>query len=370
MIKLKIGILGTRGIPNYHGGFEQFAEFFSVYLQKNGHETYVYCSGNHPYKEKQYKGVTLIHCGDPEDKIGTVGQFIYDYNCLMDARKREFDILLQLGYTSNSIWHKLLPKKSIVITNMDGLEWKRSKYSKPVRKFLKYAESLAVKSSDYLIADSIGIQDYLKNTYSKESKYIPYGAFVFSNPEEEILKQYAVKAYNYNMLIARMEPENNIEVILDGVVKSKSNTPFLVIGKNDANSFGNYLTKKYKKYPNIQFLGGIYNQNHLNNLRHYSNLYFHGHTVGGTNPSLLEAMASNALIVAHKNEFNATILGEDAFYFLNSNEIGKILIKIQDKNNWNSYLQNNKLKIENTYSWEIINSSYLDFMKKTYAQNS
>lgn len=367
---MKIGILGTRGIPNYHGGFEQFAEFFSVYLQKNGHETYVYCSDNHPFKEKKYKEVSLIHCSDPEDKIGTAGQFIYDYNCIKDARKRDFDILLQLGYTSNSIWYKLLPKKPIIITNMDGLEWKRSKYNKQVRRFLKYAESLAVKSSDYLIADSIGIQNHLQESYSKTSKYIPYGAVVFSNPEKKVLKEYNVSEYGYNMLIARLEPENNIETILDGVVESYDDKPFLVVGKHDVNKYGSYLAKKFKSHKNIRFLGGIYNQNHLNNLRNFSKLYFHGHTVGGTNPSLLEAMASNALIVAHNNEFNKSILGEDAFYFSDSKEIKETLIKIKDKNNWTTYLENNKVKIANTYSWETINNSYLEFMKHTYEQNT
>jgi len=367
---MKIGILGTRGIPNYHGGFEQFAEYFSVFLQKNGHETYVYCSNKHPFKENIYKGVTLIHCNDPEDKIGTAGQFIYDYNCIKDARKRDFDILLQLGYTSNSIWHKLLPKKPIIITNMDGLEWKRSKYNKQVRQFLKYAESLAVKSSDYLIADSIGIKKYLENTYTTNSKYIPYGAVVFSDPKNEIIQEYSVPAYGYNMLIARIEPENSIETILDGVVKSNTNTPFLVIGKQDINKFGKYLTKKYRKHKNIRFLGGIYNQDHLNNLRYYSKLYFHGHTVGGTNPSLLEAMASQALIIAHNNEFNETILGKDAFYFSTSDEVSQLVTEIENKNDWNAYLEKNTSKIQNAYSWEKINNSYLEFMKDTYAQNT
>ena len=133
---MKIGILGTRGIPNYHGGFEQFAEYFSIYLAENNHEVYVYNSHSHPYQKKHFKGVNIIHCKDPENKMGTVGQFIYDFNCILDARKRNYDILLQLGYTSSSIWCKLLPPKTIVISNMDGLEWKRSKYPKMVQKFL------------------------------------------------------------------------------------------------------------------------------------------------------------------------------------------------------------------------------------------
>jgi len=367
LIQLKIGILGTRGIPNYHGGFEQFAEFFSVFLKEKGHEVYVYSSSNHPYQEKHFKEVQLIHCKDPEDKIGTVGQFIYDLNCIRDSRKRDFDILLQLGYTSNSVWHRWLPKNPIIITNMDGLEWKRTKYSKKVRRFLKYAESLAVKSSDYLIADSVGIQEYLKNTYNAPSTYIAYGSFLFSNPDEAILSEYNVKPDAYNMLIARLEPENNIETILDGVVKSKSDLPFLVVGKHDTNAFGAYVKEKFKANTNIRFLGGIYNQEHLNNLRQYSKVYFHGHTVGGTNPSLLEAMASNSLIVAHDNEFNKAILNEDAFYFSNAEGVTSAINTIETKQEYKHFLVQNRDKIKNKYSWEIINNSYLEFMEKVHA---
>jgi hypothetical protein len=108
---MKIAILGTRGIPNYYGGFEQFAEFFSVYLAEKGHEVYCYNSHNHKFQENFFKGVHIIHQHDPEYKYGTFGQFIYDYNCIVDSRKRDFDIILQLGYTSSSIWYFLFPKK-------------------------------------------------------------------------------------------------------------------------------------------------------------------------------------------------------------------------------------------------------------------
>lgn len=366
---MKIGILGTRGIPNTYGGFEQFAEFFSVFLKQKGHEVYVYSSSSHEYQEKEYRGVHLIHCKDPEEKVGTIGQFVYDLNCIRDARKRDFDILLQLGYTSNSVWHRWLPKKPIILTNMDGLEWKRTKYSKKVRRFLKYAESLAVKSSDYLIADSVGIQDYLKQTYDVPSTYIAYGTFVFEDQNPGILSEYDVKPFQYNMLIARMEPENSIETILDGVVKSGENTPFLVIGKSDANKFGAYLTHKYGEYPNIRFLGGIYNLEHLNNLRFHSKVYFHGHTVGGTNPSLLEAMGSRSLIAAHDNQFNEAILGEEAFYFSDADGVARILNKVQDKEAHEALLSGNIEKIKTTFSWDIINNAYLALMEKCYEQN-
>ncbi|MDO5969482.1 DUF1972 domain-containing protein [Flavivirga aquimarina] len=358
---MKIAILGTRGIPNYHGGFEQFAEFFSVYLVKEGHEVVVYNSSDHPFKKKTFKGVEIIHKKDPEKRIGTIGQFIYDFNCIIDSRKRKFDIILQLGYTSSSIWHRLLPKSAAIITNMDGLEWKRSKYSKLVQKFLLHAEKLAVKSSDFLIADSFGIKEYLKAKYNKKSKFIAYGADIFKNPKEKKIDKYKIKAYYYNMLIARLEPENNIEIILDGVDKSKSDLPFLVIGKHNENEFGRYLKKKYRNSKNIRFIGGIYDIEELNNLRFFSNLYFHGHSVGGTNPSLLEAMASNALIIASDNIFNKSILKENAYYFSTSDDISKWINNLL-KNNNIKLLKNNKIKIEEEYSWEFIGNEYLSFM--------
>ena len=357
---MRIAILGTRGIPNYHGGFEQFAEFFSAYLVDHGHEVFVYNSSTHPYKESSFKGANIIHCYDPENKIGTVGQFIYDLNCILDSRKRDFDVILQLGYTSSSVWGWMLPKKSVIVTNMDGLEWKRSKYSKQVRRFLKYAEKLAVKTSDFLIADSYGIQDYLKQAYQVDSEYIAYGATNFTSPDSKFLAEYNVEEGNYNMLIARMEPENNIETILDGVMLAERKTPFLVIGKNDVNPFGRYLTKKFEN-THIRFCGGIYNLEHLNNLRYYSNIYFHGHSVGGTNPSLLEAMSSGALIAAHENIFNKSILRGNAFYFKDESDVSEI-IGNTDKTNHREFVVNNTAAIQNNYNWELINTKYLSYL--------
>ena len=138
-----------------------------------------------------------------------------------------------------------MPKKAILVTNMDGIEWKRSKFSKKVQKFLQYAESLAVKYSDYFIADSIGIQQYLKKEYQVESTYIPYGAEIMKNPDANILRKYNLKEYNYDIVIARMEPENNIEMILEGYVKSQKERKIVVVGSLNT-PFGKYISKKYQ----------------------------------------------------------------------------------------------------------------------------
>lgn len=361
---MKIALLGTRGVPNHHGGFEQFAEYFSVYLANMGHDVYVYNSHNHPYKEKTFKGVNIVHCFDAESRIGTAGQFIYDFNCIIDSRSRNFDIILQLGYTSSSLWYWLLPEKSLVITNMDGLEWKRTKYSKKTRDFLKKAEKWAAMNSDYLISDSIGIKSYLKETYNMDSKYIAYGSNVFNDPNDSELELYDVKPKEYNMLIARLEPENNIETILDGVVMSTTTLPFLVIGKLST-KFGGYLKNKFKDERRIIFLGGVYNQNHLNNLRYFSNLYFHGHSVGGTNPSLLEAMASCALIIAHNNVFNKSVLEENAFYFTKKEEIATALNTITKEKHQNM-IDGNINKINDDFNWDKINQEYLNYFVECF----
>lgn len=355
---MKIAIIGTRGIPNHYGGFEQCAEYLALGLVKRGFEVLVYNSHNHPYQEKEWNGVQIVHCYDPEDKLGTAGQFIYDLNCILDVRKRNCDVILQLGYTSSSIWGWLMPKKAVVTTNMDGLEWKRTKYSEKVKRFLKYAESLGVKYSHHLISDSIGIQNYLKEAYKVSSTYIAYGATLFQNDDFEVLNNYDLQPRKYDMLIARLEPENSIEIILDGVAKANLLRPFLVVGNHDT-PFGNYLKNKFSNFPQINFIGGIYNIDILNNLRYYSNIYFHGHTVGGTNPSLLEAMASNSLICANSNDFNKYILGNDAIYFNDVNDVANHLLNTKySDDRFQSMLIQNANKIRNIYDWELIIDQY------------
>lgn len=358
---MKVAIIGTRGIPNHYGGFEQFAQFLSEGLVKKGHEVAVYNSHNHPFREKTWRGVNIIHKYDPEFRIGTAGQFMYDLNCILDTRKRKFDVILNLGYTSSSVWSRLFPRRPVLITNMDGLEWKRTKFSKKVQRFLMYAEKLAVKHSDVLVADSEAIKDYITEKYAKPSHFIAYGAHLFTTPNQQITDRYQLRPYGYNILVARMEPENNIEVILDGVSQSKSEEPCLVVG-NYGNKFGTYLAEKFRNEKRIIFMGPVYDLEILNNLRYFSRYYFHGHSVGGTNPSLLEAMASNCFIISHNNEFNKSVLRDNALYFNNADDIATILDKPYDTSLKDSFTKSNKQKIETTYSWENIIQLYENLM--------
>ncbi|MFN8250306.1 MAG: DUF1972 domain-containing protein [Ferruginibacter sp.] len=362
---MKIGIIGTRGIPNEYGGFEQLAEKLSVGLVQKGNEVVVYNSHRHSYRQKEFHGVQIVHCFDAEYLIGTAGQFIYDFNCVMDARKRDFDVLLFLGYTSSSVWGKLYPEHAIIISNMDGFEWKRRKYSKPVQRFLRYAEKLAVKYSHYFVADSIAMHAYLKNKYGKDSAYIAYGAEVFNSAREELLASYNLSSKNYFMLMARMEPENNIEMILDGFHQSASDKKFVVVG-NMNNKFGRHILRRFSSDERIVFAGAIYNNELTHTLKHNCPLYFHGHTVGGTNPSLIEAMASRVLIAAHDNHFNRAVLSENGYYFSNSGDVRSIIESFHSAVKEELMTQKNFEKIKTDYNWPLIIEQYEKFICNCY----
>ncbi|BDS09653.1 DUF1972 domain-containing protein [Aureispira anguillae] len=360
---MKIGIIGTRGIPNKYGGFEQFAMYFAEYLVQEGFEVTVYNSSDHPYQANSWRGVTIQPIFDPERHIGTFGQFVYDFLSILNSRKKHYDVIFQLGYTSSSIWGWLFPKKARIITNMDGLEWKRTKYNKWVQAFLKTAEKWAVKQSDCLIADSIGIQTYLKQKYQAESVYIPYGATVFEDHNKAVLANYSLKPFSYNLVIARLVPENNVETIIKGHL-DKNSTPLCIIG-NFNNKYGLSLVKKYNQ--KVIFLGAIYDINQLNNLRYYSNLYFHGHSVGGTNPSLLEAMACSCLIIAHDNPFNRAVLAQNAYYFTSEMDIQALLGL--NRQTEQTKITNNLHKIESVYSYELIHQQLKNLIKKVAKKN-
>ena len=350
---MKIAILGTRGIPNYYGGFEHISEYVSAGLVKKGHSVTVYNSHNHPYKANTWNGVNIQHCYDPEYLIGTAGQFVYDLNCLMDARRKKFDVVLLMGYTSSSVWGMLYPKKSAIITNMDGLEWKRSKYSKPVQQFLKYAEKLAVKHSHFYISDSRVIKDYLERKYNIVSEYIPYGADLISKIEREQLDTVSAKKEDYFLLIARMEPENNIETILEGFNTSNSHRTFKVLG-DTSNRFGQYIRHRFKNDERIQFKGAIFDTAKVRMMQNSSYLYFHGHSVGGTNPSLLEAMA------------NKSVLHSDAFYFSDVDGVRHLVENVQRDGTEKAMVKNNVHKIAFQFNWEKIVNEYEAFIIECY----
>lgn len=274
-------------------------------------------------------------------------------------RKEDFDIIYEAGYTS------IIPayirfnvkniKHPIFTTNMDGLEYKRTKFNKWVRKFVFWEEQMAVKHSHYLIADNMGIKDYYKEKYGKESKFLAYGANIYDNYNDDYLEEYGLEKNSYLLIIARLEPENNLEMAIDGYITSNQygKMPLIIVGKTNTR-YGKYLVEHYKERKNVRFVGGIYDFDKINSIRHFSYAYFHGHSVGGTNPSLLEAMASECFILSHDNIFNKSVLGSNAIYYSSAGDVKELLDKIGDleAEHKADYLHNNLNVIRGQYSWE------------------
>ncbi len=364
---MRVGIIGTRGIPNAYGGFEEFAQHLGIYLVGKGHEAVVYSSALHPFQEGEYEGVKIIHRYDPEDKLGTIGQFIYDFNCIRHARGQNFDVILQLGYTSSSVWSWLMPREAIILTNMDGLEWKRSKFSQPVQSFLRRAESWAVKGSHGLVADNPEIKRYLDEKYRVESTCIAYGAIVPSIRDSTPLQHYGLEERGYDMLIARMVPENNLEMILEGRMIAKTSRPLLVIGDKD-DAYSSFLREKFgSDDQKVRFMGAIYDKDLLDCLRQHCGYYLHGHSVGGTNPSLIEAMACEALILAHENAFNLSVLRESGVYFSSAQKLAELLDQSPDEQQHDLLRAANLGRAKEAYDWGKINAQYLDLFERSLA---
>lgn len=358
---MKIAILGTRGIPNNYGGFEQCAEYLSIGLVRKGHDVTTYSPHFHPYKKSTYKGVKIIKKLSPENIFGnSASNFIYDYLCFKDATRRDFDIILELGLITSSLSIIFCNHKGkIVATNLDGLEWKRSKWNKIIQLLTKQLEKYGVKKSDYLIADNIAIQQYIKNEYSRKSQYIAYGAVDTLPPDKSSLAYYDIQT-PYFLSIARLEPENNLEMMFDAYIKSQSKIPYYIVG-NHPTPYGDLLKDRYRN-TGIIFLGAIFNKPDLDNMRYFSKAYIHGHSVGGTNPALLEAMAAKTLIIAHNNRFNQSVLEKNAFYFSSSEELSKLFQEDLSLKSTN-FIANNFKKIKSKYQWSIIVDEYEKYFK-------
>jgi glycosyltransferase involved in cell wall biosynthesis len=346
---MKIAILGTRGIPNNYGGSEANAEILSPLFAKMGHEVTVYNPDEHPYRGDEWNGVKIRRVICRESRFGIWATLLYDYLCLRDATRSDFDVILELGYVPCALFYPLRRRKALLCTNMDGLEWKRSKWGPILRRFALLTEKLAARHSDLLIADNPAIQDYYAQKYHQESVYISYGAQVIEAPDSTRLADFSVIADGYYLLIARMEPENNIETILDGYVSSGSDYPMLLVGKTNTRH-SKHLLRKFGGHEGIRFLGGIYDYDVLSSLRCHARLYFHGHSVGGTNPSLLEAMATGALIAAHDNPFNRTVLDDRALYFLSAEDVSRLL---KDEHSYlrADWVPTNRDRVREKHTW-------------------
>lgn len=360
---LRVALLGTRGIPAAYGGFETFAEQLSIRLVQHGYSVTVYAEADEECipEDSTYQGVTIRYRRRPSWGPGSV--VAYDCACLWDAR-RNFDVVYMLGY--GAAWACWLPRLwgTPVWINVDGLEWKRSKWSLLARLYLRVMEAVATRTATHLIADAeaIALRFRLKYPGGAKCTTIAYGADVVcvEQVNSDDLSQWGLRSGQYTLVVARPEPENHLLEIIEGYPQHAPNWPLVIVG--DVGGVNNYQRSLLAlKSDRIRFLGGIYDASKLTSLRVHAAIYVHGHSVGGTNPSLLEAMACGNLIVAHDNQFNREVVGEAAWYFKNSSELAEAIqfLSTAKAEHLKKLRYQVQERVRARYSWDQIAQQYM-----------
>ena len=366
-----VAIIGSKGIPARYGGFETLAENLVKHLSSK-HEFIVYCSAEaYPSRRSTYLGAKLVYLPLNANGVQSVP---YDIWSMIDA-SRKADVLLVLG-VSGCIFLPLLKlfSKKTVVVHLDGIDWQRPKWGWLARNFLRLSENIAVRFADKLIADNTAIQEYIHENYRRKSEFIAYGGDnavsdlpvkggndlsvvslhkTSADMDESLLTSGAAE---YVVAVCRIEPENNVHVILDAFTKLDS-LSLIFIGNWAANDYGKSLRKQYRDVANIQMIDPIYRPEKLFNIRSNALLYVHGHSAGGTNPSLVEAMCLGLPVMAYDVIFNRATTHNKAIYFSNTSELLSRLRNI-DRNQLQQ-MSETMLDIgRDQYTWSIICSHY------------
>lgn len=352
----KVAIIGSVGIPAKYGGFETLVEYLTLNLNEETDFT-VYCSskeyetklGSHNSAQLEY--VPL--------KANGIQSIPYDIWSLLKVKK-ETKVVLILGVACGFFLpiYKRFTKKKLIL-NVDGLEWKREKWGKLAKWYLRNSEKIAVRYSDVIVADNKIIQDHVFDSYGKQAKLIEYGGdHVESRPlSKETIEKYVFTNADYAFKVCRIEPENNIHMILEAF-SDQTKYNLAIVGNWKNSVYGLELIEKYKSLSHIHLLDPIYDQIVLNELRSNCFLYVHGHSAGGTNPSLVEAMFLNIPIVAYDVNYNRETMENNGVGFFKNSADLKFILQSCTK----MELENSKLKLTDVgsrrYNWQSIAQKY------------
>ena len=353
-MKKKVAIIGTNGIPAKYGGFETLVEYLAEYLSDDFNIT-VYCSSKFQNnKLYSYKGVELSYVNLNANGWQSI---FFDFVSLLYSYKK-FDKVLILGCSGSIFQPFFRSNKQKFIMNLGGLDWRRSKWNYLTRRYLKLSERLAIKYSGKIISDNEGIKEYIADEYGVDSCVIAYGGDqVFKvEPTQNDFNKYSFLKKRYAFTVARIQPDNNIEMLCNSFSES-SLFPLVIIGNWNNSLYGQEIKNIYQYKPNILLLDAIYDQRELNLIRSNCFIYLHGHSAGGTNPALVEAMSLRLPIFAFDNIFNKYTTDNHAVYFSSSEILQDKLLNISIdalKNNANDMHSIAKSK----YSWKEVCNAY------------
>lgn len=318
---LTIAMVGTRGVPAAYGGFETAVEEVGRRLVERGHTVTVYTRGS-ATRENEYLGMKLVHLpAVPQKQLETLSHTGLSVLHLGTRRRPDAAFVFN---AANSPFLPLLRMRNVpVALHMDGLEWRRSKWGPRGRAYYRGAEQFGVRMADALIADAPGIAEYYQHQFGAPTELIRYGAPILDDVSIERLAELDVTPRGFHLVVARFEPENHVLEIVQGYRDSAAQLPLVVVGS--APYSAEYTQKIHQAAngdPRIRLVGGIYDQELLDALYAHAFSYGHGHSVGGTNPSLLRAMGAGTPVIAFDVPFNRETLNNEGWFFRTASEAG------------------------------------------------
>jgi glycosyltransferase involved in cell wall biosynthesis len=326
---MRISMMGTRGVPARYGGFETCVEEIGQRLAKMGHEVSVYCrrveneGGACEPAPEDYLGMRLVWL--PALRRKTLETLSHTALSVRHAMSHAPDVAFVFNAANAPLLPLLRARRIPVATHVDGLEWKRAKWNGMGRRYYRAAEALAVRWSDALIADSRGIQDYYRERFSVPTEYLPYGAPVLGATGSARIAELGLRPGRFHLVVARFEPENHVHLAIEGYSRSRAAHPLVVVGSAPyADDYTAELERLAAADRRVRLLGAVWDQQLLDELYASALTYVHGHSVGGTNPSLLRAMGAGAATSAFDVNFNREVLGEHGRYFATPDELAAL----------------------------------------------
>lgn len=367
----KLNILGIRGIPAQHGGFETFAEKLALYLVEKGWQVTVYCQEQgvgKPYNSK-WKGVDRVHI--PIKREAAVGTIVFDWKATCHALSQQ-GLFLTLGY--NTACFNLLQrfKKQTNIINMDGIEWHRDKWGLVAKTWFWLNERAGCWVGNHLVADHPKIKEHLATRVRNEKiSMIPYGGDEILSAELSLLKPYGLESEQFSVVIARPEPENSFLEMVRAFSQKKRNHKLVVLGNFLPEAIAYHHQVIQAASDEVLFLGAIYDSRIVQALRFYSRFYLHGHRVGGTNPSLVEALGAGCAVIAHDNHFNRWVAGNGAVYFENEATCAATLDQLlNDSLHIQKMKTASRVRFADCFTWQQVLSQYEQLFLSWYPVSS
>lgn len=321
---LSIAMVGTRGAPARYGGFETAVEEIGVRLVDRGHGIRVYCRSGNSDVTGEYRGMELVTF--PALRHRSLETLSHTGLSTFHLALHRTDAAFLFNAANSPFLPVLRAARVPVATHVDGLEWKRAKWGGVGKHYYRAAETASVWMSDAVIADAQGIADYYRYEYNIPTELIAYGAPILEDAGDDKLAKQGLKPGAYHLVVARFEPENHIDLIVDGYVQSGARFPLVIVGSAP---YADEYTAKVKDLAGtdtrVRFLGSVWDQELLDQLYAGTLTYLHGHSVGGTNPSLLRAIGAGAATSAFDVSFNREVIGEDGSFFSSADTVTRVV---------------------------------------------